>query len=159
MLESIRKLYESSHLDDYKWTLATGEVICVFGKGPDDPDAINWGEQWRKIAAEIEAEIAENFMELPKDADGVPIRYGDIVTAETCGGGEFVVFAVASDYWVDIDGFTHKPGVTHHIKHDPLRELLCQFVGDYADSSGPGYDEECVSRYADRIRELMEVGE
>lgn len=34
------------------------------------------------LADEIEREIAERFMELPVDADGVPIRMGDELTEE-----------------------------------------------------------------------------
>lgn len=76
-IKALEKLRESSHLDDNKWTLDSGEVVHVFGSDMGYDDAINWGEKWRKIADEIEAEIAERFMELPVDADGVPIHVGD----------------------------------------------------------------------------------
>ena len=69
-IKALEKLRESSHIDDDKWTLANGEVVFMFNKEPKDPDAINWGEQWRKIADEIEAEIAERFVALPVDAIG-----------------------------------------------------------------------------------------
>ena len=67
-IKALEKLRESSHIDDDKWTLANGEVVFMFNNEPKDPDAINWGEQWRKIADEIEAEIAERFVALPVDA-------------------------------------------------------------------------------------------
>lgn len=76
-MKALEKLRESSHLDDCKWTLETGEVVVISGGRPSDLNAVNWGEQWRKIADEIEAEVAEKYMKLPVDADGVPIRPGD----------------------------------------------------------------------------------
>lgn len=45
------------------------------------------------IADEIEAEIAERYMELPLDADGVPIHVGDKMQYH--GGEPFIVCAVA----------------------------------------------------------------
>lgn len=91
-IKALDKLRNSSHLDDDKWTLETGEIVTVFGSHPNDPNAVNWGEQWRKIADEIEAEIAANYCELPKDADGVPIHVGDEMT---CHGSVFKVCAIA----------------------------------------------------------------
>lgn len=76
MLKAIEKLREYSHLDDNKWTIEEGETVRVFGSRPNDVGAVNWGEQWRKIADEIEAEISERYMPLPVDADGVPIYVG-----------------------------------------------------------------------------------
>lgn len=57
-IKALDKLRESSHLDDNKWTLETGEVVHFFGSDPNDPNAVNWGEQWRKIADELNAELA-----------------------------------------------------------------------------------------------------
>ena len=159
-MESIEKLRESSHLDDSKWTLETGEVIHVYGSEPNDPNAVNWGEQWRKIADEIEAEIAERYMELPVDADGVPIRCGDEVTADTLGNGKWSVFAVASDYWVDVDGYTHKPYATHHVNprtiEDVLRDVWNEAL-DYAKSDIWRNPDKVFVERAAEIRELMEV--
>lgn len=56
-IKALDKLRESSHLDDNKWTLETGEVVNCFGSDPNDPNAVNWGEQWRRIADEIEREV------------------------------------------------------------------------------------------------------
>lgn len=78
-LEPINKLRESSHLDDSKWTLDTGEIIVMYGNEPNDVNAVNWGEQWRNIADEIEAEIADKYLELPLDVVGTPIHVGDKV--------------------------------------------------------------------------------
>lgn len=95
-MESIDKLRDYSHLDDDKWTLETGEIIHMYGSKPNDPNAVNWGEQWRKIADEIEQEIAERFVELPEGwtaeqacevlgywprwDDGSPCMFGDEFT-------------------------------------------------------------------------------
>jgi len=161
-MKALEKLRESSHLDDDKWTLETGGVAYITGSRPSDPNAVNWGEQWRKIADEIEAEVAEKYMPVPKDADGKRVKFGDKLHEDE-DGHEFVVsgFKVWGDsfeWWAYQENGVQAPLERCHIvKPDPLKELLYEFAGDYADSSGPGYDTECVERYAERIRELMEV--
>ena len=109
-----------------------------------------------QCADEIEAEIAERYMPLPCDADGVPIRCGDEVTADTLGNGKWSVFAVASDYWVDVDGYTHNPYATHHVNQRTVEDVLEEF---YHAVLNHDMDNTRLERYADEIRELMEVDE
>lgn len=40
----------------------------------------SWHKEFDAVCDAIEAEIAEKYMELPLDADGIPIRVGDEVT-------------------------------------------------------------------------------
>lgn len=115
--------------------------------------------QGMAIAGSIEREIAERYMLLPVDADGVPIRCGDEVTADTLGNGRWSVFAVASDYWVDVDGYTHKPCATRHVTPRTIEDVLTDFANEVARQGHQigltGH--ELTMRYAAEIRELMEV--
>ena len=109
------------------------------------------------IADEIEAEIAERYMELPCDADGVPIRVGD----ELKGG--FTVDYV-SPHWVFAVGRGAKhDGSCRHVKPRTLEDVLNDRINDVLSvmTSGIGialetalndsFGEEC----ADEIREMM----
>lgn len=178
-MESIEKLRESSHLDDGKWTLETGEVIHVYGSEPNDPNAVNWGEQWRKIADEIEAEIESRYMELPVDADGVPIRIGDSLECTEYGNQteRFTVYGYTTEYLTWTGEVTPLMATNENstefycrnCRHfnprtieDVLRDLAnevweasitCQTT--WSDSGLDGIEK----RYAAEIRELMEVDE
>ena len=101
---------------------------------------------------ELEAEIADNYMRLPCDADGVPIRVGDELE------GDFIVDYV-SPHWVLAVGRSakHKDSC-HHVKPRTLEDVLRDYACDFADSNGPDYDEEITRHYADEIRELMKEG-
>ena len=41
-------------------------------------------------------------------------------------------------------------------KEHTLEDVLRRYACDFADSSGPGYDEEITHKYADEIRELLD---
>ena len=171
MIESIEKLRESSHLDDSKWTLETGEVIHVYGSEPNDPNAVNWGEQWRKIADEIEAEIESRYMLLPLDADGVPIHVGDTLECRANGyDGVFDAFAVGDgcvignhpECEVFNDPFKgiHVARYCRHVAprtiEDVLRDVWEEAL-DYSKSDMWRNPDEVFVERAEEIRELMEV--
>ena len=155
MSESIEKLRESSHLDDSKWTLETGEVIHVYGSEPNDPNAVNWGEQWRKIADEIEREISERYMELPVDADGVPIHVHDWI--------DFFdkkqrVEAVATNavYWWEEDGCHWTQSfMCRHANPRTIEDVLRDLVDGIGSVDFDALT--AIGDAADEIRELMEV--
>lgn len=113
---------------------------------------------------EIEAEIAERFVELPVDADGEPIHIGDAVEfGENRNQGivkalnEHMVIAMHVD-----DGYTNyaKYGLLwnadacRHVEPDPLIALLDEFATDVANYKYDGVD---FDTYAERIRELLGV--
>lgn len=158
-MKSIDKLRESSHLDDNKWTLETGEVVNVFGSEPSDPNAVNWGKQWRKIADEIEAEIADNYMRLPVDADGVPIRVGDEMFVYECEDDKpEIVKSVSQDRaW-----FGGKLGISGynllHVKPRTLENVLVDMLEAAIGYSDAHTDVSLVAveKYADEIRELLD---
>ena len=166
-IKALEKLRESSHLDDSKWSLETGEVIHVFGYKPEDPNAVNWGEQWRKIADEIQNEVDSHFCELPVDADGVPIRVGDELFNKNKPTDVYKVSAIAGNGYIRIyhDTAHIHSSQCRHVKPDPLKELLSELANEvweasctcqttWSDSGLDGIEE----RYANRIRELMKEG-
>lgn len=171
MIESIEKLRKSSHLDDEKWTLSDGRVMWIINREPDDPNAVNWGESWRKIADEIEREIAEHYILLPVDADGVPIRVGDEIN---CLGRNVLVNSIiwdgvnwyASETVVSSNWFPAKH--SGHAKPRTLEDVLEEFaykavrigmVGGVPCDAEIYADKDAIAEYAAKIRELMVVDE
>lgn len=108
----------------------------------------------RRLADEIEREIAERYMELPVDMDGVPIRVGDRVCSPNAGGGEYDVFAIACNHWVDIDGFKHNPAGTLHVKPRTVEDVLTDLAEDVERGCPPL---NAVAKYIGELRELMGV--
>ena len=159
MIESIEKLRESSHLDDGKLTLETGEVIHVYGSEPNDPNAVNWGEQWRKIADEIEAEIESRYMELPVDADGVPIHPNDKLEHVT-GMWMFTADTLEVDRWgahVRPNGQARiQCANCRHVNPRTIEDVLHDFASKQHGITKEEND-ALIAECADEIRELMEV--
>lgn len=134
----------------------------------------------------IEAEIAERYMELPVDADGVPIRLGDVmdgvgmydtlrdVTGEVieiafnATDSNECVPSVALQVWSE-DGKSWRrvyidqyAGVyRHHVKPRTLEDVLTDMCNEVALQGHQigltGH--EITMKYAAEIRELMGVGE
>lgn len=123
------------------------------------------------IAHGIEREVAERYMELPVDADGVPIRVGDTIL-EDYGEGEryrhnvtALIYTNRWDYEFDDD----KPGsdtrdvgnmsdfyrCARHAKPRTVEDVLRDFAYKVCDMNNVAEPE--FARYADEIRELMEV--
>lgn len=175
-IKALDKLRESSHLDDYKWTLETGEIINEYGSKPSDPNAVNWGERWRKIADEIEREVSERFCELPVDEDGITIHVGDMVQG-LGDSGPVQHLELWDDAWVVV--FEFAPGqftrysgdAVRHVKPRTIEDVLEDFVRNgvepisrenrEVDLSDVAFciDKGEMRKYAAEIRELMGVGE
>ena len=109
-------------------------------------------------------ELAERYMELPVDIDGVPIRDDDMVEVPNAGGGTYRVLAVARDYWIDFNGCPHKPEQTIHVKPRTIEDVLGEYAfkmhDAYNDPTIGGEDREDVlsmipDDYAAELRELM----
>ena len=131
-------------------------------------------QDWYVLADEIEREVAEKYMLLPVDADGVPIHVGDVLhTTEHDGHGNVNVDFIASGYTTE-----HSDGMgelmvmndectefyvrnCRHVKPDPVKELLEEFAdkipfvwdGDKPKESWP-YD-SLMNEYAAKIREAV----
>lgn len=115
---------------------------------------------------EIEREIAEKYIELPVDADGVPIRIGDVVEfGENRNQGivkalnEHMVIAMH----VDCDytnyakyGLLWNADACRHVKPRTVEDVLREFGKAYTFVDG-----ECanthtlVATYANELRELL----
>ena len=115
----------------------------------------------------IEAEIAERFMELQVDADGVPIRVGDYLQlGET--RGEVVALTYCPDNgkfsweWQCDTGDWYSTAFAHHVKPRTLEGVLRDVWNealDYAKSDMWRNPDEVFVERADEIRELMGVSE
>lgn len=126
-----------------------------------------------EIADEIEAEIAEKYLELPLDADGVPIRVGD--TLYTIGnrkyeGNRCVVIGIGEGNLIytrfedggDINqSFASK---FTHVKPRTLESILCEALANVSCMSDGIVmrfepDDPYVAELADEIRGMMAEGE
>ncbi len=104
----------------------------------------------------IEAEIAERFMELPVDADGVPIRPDDLMSCTAFDTNDFDgkehAMAVGNGFWVDKDGYTHIPSETRHYHAPSIEDVLREFAYKVCDINVA--DSE-IERFADKLREVL----
>lgn len=129
------------------------------------------------IADEIEREIAERYMKLPLDADGVPIRVVDELECHTNGyDGTFTVFAIGDNVVVgnhDIEWISRNPSKWFHVAsfcthvkprtlEDVLRECVMQSMTvDRVVDGIPvlGIDEtmfgDWIAENEDELRELL----
>lgn len=123
-----------------------------------------------EIADRIEAEIAERFMPLPCDGNGVPIRVGDKLECHANGyDGTFTVFAIGNDVVVgnhDTEWIARNPikwfhiaSFCMHVKPRTLEDVLSEMLDRNGDGIGlrefNGDFAAFVEHYADEIRELM----
>ena len=113
------------------------------------------------FADKIQAEVDERFMELPMDADGVPIRVGDTVEwlvkngdYEVVAVGELVALKLGED-----GSFTIAADALRHVKPRTLEDVLCDFANDVAKQGHQiGLTAHGLSdKYAAEIRELLGV--
>ena len=128
------------------------------------------------IADEIESEIAERFMELPVDADGVPIHMGDSVEGELLFDSATVKGTVCAYHIHDDD----EPGTVYirvkptentwtikelrfkrcrHVKPRTLEDVLWSFAdkwNSFAPEDFDGvYPSEVIDEFADEIRAMF----
>lgn len=108
---------------------------------------------------ELRAEIAERYMELPVDADGVPIHVGDEL--ETAHGGKVIVEYVGEcEVRVYRDGehyriFQDEYAYTcRHVKPRTIEDILTLFLTAVGDDDPHYYDEQ-IAEYADEIRAMF----
>ena len=122
----------------------------------------------------IEAEIAERYMELPVDADGMPIHMGDAVEGELLDDstvkGTVCAFHLYDDepnsvyIHVNVDGggWTIKElrlTRCHHVKQRTVEDVLRDFVNEAEWEQSPDSYEEIERRlitlYAAELRDLL----
>lgn len=113
----------------------------------------------RQIADEIEAELAERYMELPLDADGVPIYVGEVCydtdTAEP--------FEVSSIEWNGVCWSAwSKPEQRHiynhvtHVKPRTVEDVLTDFAEEWLDVRAADSN-ALIAKYAEELRGMMGV--
>ena len=112
---------------------------------------------------EIEAEIAERFMELPCDADDVPIRVGDTVqfVNDAGGTGAKVEVCAVSNYYAYYGEGKHfyRAKNCRHVKPRTLEDVLREFTEKYQYCISDNGRSITLAKYTDEIRELLGVSE
>ena len=114
----------------------------------------------------IEAEIADNYLELPKDADGIPIRVGDTVS-DCTEGGTYTVKNVNLSNWgwrviaYGVDGnqteYTLSTAAerVRHVKPRTLENIVAAAI-QYGHNGITGDRiEGKVAKFCAEIRELL----
>lgn len=138
MLKSVERLLEfvgdmnATEINDHIKARPDGFVVSFRIDG-------EWLDGWNRAVLatveKIEKEVAERYMELPLDADGVPIRVGDVLTD---GEHTYTVTSVTFDsFAVTVCGYSEtslnswpidQPGkMRHHhapTVEDVLRDML-----------------------------------
>lgn len=111
---------------------------------------------------EIEQEIAERYIELPVDADGVPVKLGDTIgEVDNCEFYTFTVEGYTSSLpdgegellLVDANDDVWNPRNCRHFKLRTIEEVLREFGMECADDAYA--TDEAVAKYAEEIRGMM----
>lgn len=125
---------------------------------------VSWHSESDRLCDEIEREIAERYMELPVDADGVPIHCCDRMRLDNGHEGDVWLIGVFDIMMSDHTCFDWAK--SHHIKPRTIEDVLHDFWEEW--ESHPIDAEwsvrlerlhESEAKYAAEIRELMEVSE
>lgn len=145
--------------------------FCMEGCKCNDPYTVivcGVPRKVREIADEIEREVSERFMELPEDADGVPIRIGDLLECSEYGNQteRFTVYGYTTEYstWTgDIATLmaTNENSTEfycdrcRHVKPRTLEDVLCDMIHEYG--STDALTETIAAKYAAELRGMMEA--
>ena len=120
-----------------------------------------WAMDIEKAAGEIQVEIDSRYMELPIDADGVPIHVGD--TLELHGQyeeeGQYEVDGLTyyGDCWYFSDGAGHHFNTFgwSHVKPRTIVDVLHDCCNEWNQHLGKDWEQGVYAKYADEIRELL----
>lgn len=156
-------------LEKLRNALSDGFLLVVHEDGFEkiyvDSGELGW---LGSLADEVEAELADGWMELPKDEDGIPIKVGDEV--KLANGTVVAVTGYESwepgrESWY----VTHKTSLIchadlcRHVRRDPLKELLESYYDTRRELLSHGSTAEetdgFTDQYAEKIRELLKEGE
>lgn len=111
----------------------------------------------------IEAEIAEKYMKLPCDCEGVPIHVGDYLQlAESRGHVIALTYCPCNElpweWQCDSDGDWYNTKFTHHAKPRTVEDVLADYARDLASDRTDSYEhriERLGTKYADELREML----
>lgn len=141
MIDSIENLRKMD--DDELIALGNGQYVRDYRHG--------------RIADEIEAEIAEKYMLLPVDADGVPIHVGDMVYSASTPDGvkvgwvESLSFCDISALYRNADAFRHKRRTIEDVLRDVARDSRSVRYEDGEDV----LTDELIAQYANEIHGMV----
>lgn len=164
MIESVDKLRELAADINSTEIISHMDVAGTFGFHTEWLDS--WYKAFDAACDAIEREIAERYVELPVDADGVPWHIGDMVEGHgkvqsldlNCHGWAFFGVENAID-----------PAIHRHAKPRTVEDAARDFVNSVVTFKGSrdgipivGIDDslwrDYFPEFADELRELMEVG-
>lgn len=102
----------------------------------------------------IEQAVADRYMELPLDADGVPIRAGDTLVVKDGGYGieDAALYLASNGYWA-IAG--RRPDEFTHPRPRTVEDVLRELVALAEDTSGGRLDDGDIEGFAEEIRRLV----
>lgn len=144
-------------------------VVTGFMNVPMD-GSFSTFELREKLIDLLEMADPETHVELPVDADGVPIRIGDEMDFSEGVRGLTVLGIGTSDahdgdmgvFVLDDDGYTWFNARFLHHHRPTVKEVLRMFLAESEDAMRKGYDEvpdPIYVRYADKLREILEVND
>lgn len=127
------------------------------------------GSLMNAMIDEIEREIAEKYMELPVDADGVPIHVGDVVEfGESRNQGIVKAFNEHMVITLHVDddymnyakyGLLWNADECRHVEPRTVEDVLRDCCNEWNEHLGDDWESGVYAKYADELRELLGVGE
>lgn len=122
-----------------------------------------WWEPWvdarkpfHEMLDAVEAEVAERYIELPCDADGVPIHVGDTVEYPN-GSRDVVRFITVNDNEPTFNEMGWIGGKCRHVKPRTLEDVLEALSWESEDLEYDGDRPALIAKYAAEIRDLLGV--
>ena len=123
---------------------------------------VEWLDSWHQAfdaaCNGIEAELAERYIELPLDADGVPIHLGDEVRNDGMPDG-FTVYEISftdndgTRIYAD-DGVGGLSGFCLHVKPRTIEDVLTDFAEEWLDVRAADSN-ALIAKYAEELRGMI----
>lgn len=151
-LESITQLRDI--IADVNVAELSANIQQPIGTGREARVSPAWVDAWQRAAdrvlEEIDRELADRYIELPVDMDGVPWHIGDVVD----GHGVVRDMGLNRYGWSFFGMTAIDPAIHRHAKPRTLEDVLREFAqgvqGQNAD-----FADLAAKKYAEEIRELI----
>lgn len=171
-IEALASYAPAERLERDRFFVALGAVENEVSNGFARIPTTNSGEP-RMCAADAEAMlkviaeenweffdgVRERYMPLPMDADGVPIRVGDVVAAQDEQPFEVRAFQLDALGWFAIERLGSQWNVNqlHHVKPHTVEDVLREFAksGTPTGEGGVLFETALIEKYADKLRDLF----
>lgn len=104
--------------------------------------------------SELRTSLKERYIELPKDADDVPIHVGDEVKDVDYDGHASVFdMHIATDgWWVCAGGVCRRPDSYRHYHAPTVEDVLLEFGEWYTHTKGGCDEDNIIAEYAAKLR-------